>query len=256
MASPGTVIRRYRLPHLVLLLLLVAGIAWYLLPRFRYRAIVLHHSASDVDNYESIRRYHTEQRHLRDAAYHLILSNGRTEVPLGYLEATSRHRYLSYALATRSWDCNLRAIHLCVVGNWEKDELPEKLRPALAHALKLLMDRVGVGEEAILFHREDCGRTKCPGKHVTKSAVREWVRALSDQCPPEIRAQHEQVLAETSFSIHTAPCPVLLCLGVAWLAVSASWVGLHRFRGNRLAEGGPGKPTVTQRDGVAGASCK
>ncbi|MCL4503503.1 MAG: N-acetylmuramoyl-L-alanine amidase [Deltaproteobacteria bacterium] len=62
---------------------------------WRFNAIVIHHTASMVDNYRSISTYQRQEHGWSDAAYHLILSNGSTEVPFGYLEATGRYRFMS-----------------------------------------------------------------------------------------------------------------------------------------------------------------
>jgi hypothetical protein len=115
----------------LIILVITIGILFYIaVPRYRFQAIIIHHSASARDNYASIKAFH-QSRGWRDAAYHLILSNGSTSVPLGYLEATGRYRLLSYSPATKDGWCNLLGLHLCVVGDYDQGPVPQQLRPPL-----------------------------------------------------------------------------------------------------------------------------
>jgi hypothetical protein len=106
--------------------------------KFRFNAIVIHHTASEVDNYRSIAEYQHKEHGWSDAANHLILSNGSTRVPFGYLEATGRYRYLSPSVATRSAYYNLRAIHICVVGDFDKHPMPKRLQVELVDVVRKL----------------------------------------------------------------------------------------------------------------------
>jgi len=58
----------------------------------RYKWIVIHHSASSHDNLASIRNFHYQRHGWLEAGYHLILSNGSTNIPTGHLEATNRYQ--------------------------------------------------------------------------------------------------------------------------------------------------------------------
>lgn len=159
----------------------------------RFTAIVVHHSASEGSNYKSIKEYHRKAHGWRDAAYHLILSNGKAGVPLGYLEATSRYKRLSYSLATRNRWCNLHAIHICIVGNYDKHPVPPELKPAIAHALKLLQQEFNIPDDRIMLHR-DCSSSRCPGKYITKAKLKHWIKTLADKCPENIKRQQAAVI--------------------------------------------------------------
>ena len=91
---------RIRLLVVLLTLVVVGAVALHTGMTYRFRYIVIHHSASTVDNYASIRSFHMSKHRWGDAAYHLILSNGSTDVPVGYLEATSRYEGLLPSIAT------------------------------------------------------------------------------------------------------------------------------------------------------------
>jgi len=230
-----SVIRRFKLLYLFILLLVVNAALLYYLSQDRFSFIVLHHSASSVDNYSSIKKFHWDTHHWSDAAYHLILSNGSTEVPLGHLEATSRYRLLSYSLATRSRGCNLRGVHLSIVGNYEEEPLPENLKAPLAHAITLLRKRFRIGKEQIRFHK-DCSSTACPGKFIKTPELFAWINAYADRCPSDIRTQQEMVVSDSQFSIHSIirvnPIPLFLSMVTiaAWFLTFFVMSGLeHRL---------------------------
>jgi hypothetical protein len=163
----------------------------------RYDSIVLHHSASKVDNYASIREFHVKKRGWSDAAYHLILSNGSTSVPPGHLEGTSRFERGGPAAATRSWRANRSALHLCVVGDYQEHEMSAELKTALVNALTTLMKKYELGPEDIRFHR-DVNLTLCPGRFMSRENLAAWLREYGGQGPAEIAAQHESVLGLNS----------------------------------------------------------
>jgi N-acetylmuramoyl-L-alanine amidase len=166
---------------------------WTIPAKLRFNAIVIHHSASAVDNYQSIAEFHKNQRGWREAAYHLILSNGSTDIPLGFLEATSRYRYLSGSVATKNMYYNLRAIHICVVGDYDKQEMPAGLKAALADALRQLQEKFWIADDQTLFHR-DCSTSDCPGRFFTKANVKQWLISETSRCPVPIKIQHQKVL--------------------------------------------------------------
>lgn len=208
-----------------ILLLLSATVLYGICVWFQgtsYTHIVLHHSASWQDTYASIRDFH-QLRGLRDAAYHLILSNGLSDIPMGHLEATGRYQRQTRSLATRNTYYNRRAIHLCVVGNYEERPLPEGMRPVLASTLLGLMDAFTIPFENILLHR-DIGSTACPGKYITRQHLGQWIPLATD-CPPNITAQQQQVLASAvqnswlSFPGLALAGVVLFCGGVVLLGL-------------------------------------
>jgi len=217
-------IKRYKLIHLLILLMVLNSVIVFFMTQHRFQYIVLHHSASWTANYDIIRKQH-RGRGWRDAAYHLILSNGSTQVPLGHLEATSRYRFLSYSLATRSSKCNLLGVHLSVVGNYHEKPMPDGVKACLGYALRSLQRKYDISVENILFHR-DCSSTACPGQFVNKNDVADWVGALAGQCPENVQKQQDEVIDQARYSIWTFPKTILLAvfgvsvfIGVLWLVV-------------------------------------
>ena len=211
------------------LILLDAGLLRWL-GRHRYRYIVVHHTASTRDNYASIKRLHRRRLQQRDAAYHLILSNGSTSVPRGYLEATGRYRHLSYGAATRNYRYNLMGIQFCIVGDFERRTPDDDLAAAAGNALRLLMHRYHIPLSRVVLHR-DVSATKCPGRHVTRRDVAHWVRDLADRCPPGVQNQQRRVVEACGFTWHTLPRRWRAILGLLDLLVLAGGILIwRRFR--------------------------
>lgn len=175
----------------------------------RYKWIVIHHTASHRDNLESIRAYHKKQYGWRDAAYHVVLSNGSTTVPSGYIEPTKRYESFSYSLATGRVKYNVWGIHLCVVGNYEQNSLPRDLQIPLGFAVAYLQKKFDIPDQNILFHR-DVGRTLCPGKNISKKEVFRW-KENAETCPKDIRLQQENALNSGGFTLQSLPGIFLLC---------------------------------------------
>jgi hypothetical protein len=142
----------------------------------RYKWIVIHHSASSHDNLASIRNFHYQRHGWLEAGYHLILSNGSTNIPTGHLEATNRYLLSSYSMASRNRKYNLRGIHLCVIGNYEDFPPSEIIKSSIASAINLLQKKYRIPDKHILLHR-DIGQTLCPGKHITKEQILFWKNA-------------------------------------------------------------------------------
>ena len=221
---------KYKLGYYFLIFSIMAVLFFLLLPKYRFSEIVVHHTASAQDNYASIKFLHKQKLNQKDAAYHLILSNGSTDIPMGYLEATQRYRYLSYSLATRSIKHNLRGVHLCIVGNYDNNSVPKRLRGPIAQAIQLLQDEYGISRDKIVFHR-DFGSTACPGKYVTKDLILKWLDSENDSCPNDIRLQQEEVISKAHFSIYTIPKWILIgAIGVFFLGLLVWCILIPRLK--------------------------
>jgi N-acetylmuramoyl-L-alanine amidase len=130
--------------------------------------IIIHHSATDSGNAERFDRWHREGRGWDDGlGYHFVIGNGRGS-PDGKVEVG--HRWRRQHIGAHARGHNARGIGICLVGNFE--QYPPT--PAQLKSLGVLLDRLGrrfgIAEEAIKAHR-DVGNTKCPGRHLSRSAI-------------------------------------------------------------------------------------
>lgn len=222
------------------MLLCIIAIVYFLLPRFRFNSIIIHHTASEVDNYQTIRDFHRATPGWRDAAYHLILSNGKAGVSAGYLEATSRYRFLSYSLGTKNVNCNLRGIHLCLVGNYEAHPISSNLRPTVAHAIRSLQRRYGISDKRILFHGADCSPSACPGKFLSKSSLKNWIATLADQCSDDVKQQQLGVISKAGFSVYTLPWKMVVALALAVFLLVVGFYSIYLWHRRQIKRGPKG----------------
>lgn len=211
----------YRLHYLVALLLLI-HIPLFLLPSVRYSSLVIHHTASEVGDYKTIQRAHLKK--FGGMAYHLVLSNGSASAPTGHLESGWRYFFFWYSRATRSMSCNTRALHLCIVGNYEDGPFPEGLKPPLAGAIRAIQDRYHIPTENIQLHR-DCSATACPGKHIRADLVQQW---LALETPDQLQIQHKKTLGRAFFL--GMPVGPLILLSPFSLLLVWVWVRIHKKR--------------------------
>ncbi len=214
-------------------MLLISGIFLLLLqiflPRHRFTFIIIHHTAFDRGGYEKIMEIQKKKHpRWREPAYHLILSNGTDRLPPGYLQATPRYRWLRESVATRNDFCNKKGVHLCIVGNYQEHPVPEALKPAIGHAVRLLQKKYGIPDDKILFHR-DCSPTWCPGKYITKKELLKWVHELADECPEDVKRQQRRVIDFTWVLIIKYAGIILILISLAlWLFETAT--GKRRFK--------------------------
>jgi hypothetical protein len=199
------------------------------LTRQRFEGIVIHHSASRTDDLASIRRMHREVRGWSDAAYHVVVANGSTDVPAGAAEPSGRYRLLKASSATKFWDYNLNWLHICVVGNYEEAEVPASVRIGLGDALSRLMDEFGVDWERVVLHR-DLDATACPGKYVTVARLKEWTAAADGSVGASIAAHNARELSDHAGRVLASRGVVVSAHGLA------SLVGIVVFVAGRLME--------------------
>ncbi len=226
-----------KLTTVLLILAAANGAFLFLFPRLFYNYIVIHHSGTRTGNYETIRSFHEREHHWSDAGYHLILSNGTSGVPPGHLEATGRYRNAVRAFATQSTAHNYFGIHVCIIGDYSRSEVPPELAAALGNCIRELQHRFWIPDDRIVFHR-DVGATECPGIHITHEDVIRWKDAGAHPPPASVLAQQSVALDEFTLGLTGRPRirhAVLAALNAAVLACLGAVFALRRWRRRRTA---------------------
>jgi N-acetylmuramoyl-L-alanine amidase len=114
----------------------------------RIKYIVIHHSASDDGDPYIFNRWHMERGWPRIGYHYVIDKEGNTF-------RTNSIDTISYHVKNNNTKC----IGICVVGNYEVDEVSDEVRAALM----ILIDQLRcVGEFELKGHR-DFVNTLCPG---------------------------------------------------------------------------------------------
>lgn len=143
-----------------------ASLYW---PR-RWRYIVIHHSAGASGTLEGLRQVHRE-RQARDPIdaipYHYLIGNGRG-IGLGEVIAGRRvenHLWGGHVNG-RAPDLNFRGIGICLIGNYQEQQVPEQQYLALVSLTRKLMKKYSIKSEQVYTHGHAPKQsTLCPGKN-------------------------------------------------------------------------------------------
>lgn len=133
--------------------------------------IILHHSATAdgaANEWEAIRRYHTNTLGWRDIGYHFGVERVNSE----YLWLKGRPLNMPGA---HTYGMNSSAIGVCVVGNFDKTRPSEEALRVLTVNLILLCKQFAIPAENINPHNE-YARKSCPGRFFPMYEIKNQVR--------------------------------------------------------------------------------
>lgn len=125
--------------------------------RIKWRTITLHHSATLEGNAEAFDRNH-RQRRMGGLAYHFVIGNGTGsgdgEIEVGW-------RWRRQAEASRKRD-----IQICLVGNFNKQQVSQAQFESLVKLLKVLIQQYSIPLSNIRRNKDVPGViTECPGRN-------------------------------------------------------------------------------------------
>lgn len=119
------------------------------------KLIVIHHSGNASMTVSSIEKYHTVTKGWPSIGYHYVIDR------YGCVMNTAREEIAVYG----SKGVNTVSIHICVIGNFEKDVV----YTSQADALKMLRrDLLIKYPKAIVVMHKDVRKTLCPGKYMER----------------------------------------------------------------------------------------
>ena len=159
--------RNFIISSSIFLSALAAGVLYW--PN-RWKYIVVHHSAGDYGNIEFLQKVHRERQKydpINAIPYHYIIGNGNG---LGLGEIASDWRWENNIwgahVSANNMDRNFRGIGICLIGNFEKYEVPKEQYDALVTLTKSLMSRYSIAVNDVSGHGHTHREyTKCPGKN-------------------------------------------------------------------------------------------
>ncbi|SKC59226.1 peptidoglycan recognition protein family protein [Maledivibacter halophilus] len=129
--------------------------------------IILHHSATDEGTFESIKKYHVEQKKWRDIGYHYLITTD------GYLHKGRDEK----EVGAHTIGENEKSIGICLVGNFDKYEPNKNQLYTLYKLLKNISSRYGLlpihGHNE--FSTKTCPGTKFPMKEVLEKAYKDKI---------------------------------------------------------------------------------
>lgn len=133
-----------------------------------WRAIIVHHSATDTGNASIFDRWHKERNHWDGVGYDFVIGNG-TSSGDGEVEVTFRWRKQipgAHCGGTANNWANEDGIGICLVGNFNETTPSPRQVQSLIKLIRFLQKRYGIPTSRIYGHRTAPGArvTDCPGK--------------------------------------------------------------------------------------------
>lgn len=133
--------------------------------------IVVHHSATETGNAACFRVLHRGVNRWSDIGYHYVIGNGSFSGD-GEVE---KGRTVPFRGA-HAKGANQDSLGICLVGNFNEEPPSPAQLSSLGTLLQELLQRFGLGKEAITLHRLVKGSsTECPGKLLKLGKILELV---------------------------------------------------------------------------------
>lgn len=132
-------------------------------PRWKY--IVIHHSATDLDNLQTIDLHHNQKFKNNGALYHLIIGNGKT-VGDGVIQKSERWKLQLNGghVQSHTNEYNEWGIGICLIGKLNKHPPTKKQMKTLIKLTQYLMTKFKISPENVILHKS-INQTSCPGKY-------------------------------------------------------------------------------------------
>lgn len=136
----------------------------------RWKYIVIHHSAGNFGNIKFLQKIHRERQQgdpIDAIPYHYIIGNGNG-LGLGEVDSDWRRENNIWGghVSLNNPDKNFRGLGICLIGNYEKNNIPKGQYDSLVLLTKELMLQYSIDLKNVHGHGHIYGEsTKCPGKN-------------------------------------------------------------------------------------------
>ncbi len=130
----------------------------------KWQYIIIHHSATEEGNSLEFDQYH-QSRGWQGIGYHFVIDNGTKDKQDGQIEVSPRWIKQKEGSHCRAGNMNEKAIGICLVGNFSKDNVDAKQLDALVYLINTLRKYYKIPLKRILGHDQVLGAaTECPGR--------------------------------------------------------------------------------------------
>ena len=132
----------------------------------RWKRIVIHHSATPVDDALNMHQVHLKQRRMKNGlAYHFVISNGSRKASDGEIYIGKRWKDQIDGGHMKQASLNKTGIGICLIGNFELGPPTAKQLNSLEALCRHLMKSCRIPYSSITTHKIlHPNHTKCPGK--------------------------------------------------------------------------------------------
>lgn len=112
--------------------------------------IIIHHSLSNdtkTRNFDAIRKYHMKTKRWNDIGYHYVVEDVEGEAVSFFGRPVKK-------MGAHVKGMNKNTIGVCIVGNYDRDEVPEHLWEVAVQLVNVLRIRFGICRSNVLGHWE------------------------------------------------------------------------------------------------------
>ena len=132
----------------------------------KWKRIVVHHSATPVDDALNMLRVHKARGMKNGLAYHFVISNGSRKAYDGEVFLGSRWKGQLDGGHMKKLSWNKESIGICLIGNFELRSPTAKQMTALEGLCEYLMKRCNISKSKVTTHKIlHKNHTVCPGKY-------------------------------------------------------------------------------------------
>ena len=132
----------------------------------KWKRIVVHHSATPVDDALNMHRVHKARGMKNGLAYHFVISNGSRKAYDGEVFLGSRWKGQLDGGHMKKLSWNKESIGICLIGNFELRSPTAKQMTALEGLCEYLMKRCNISKSKVTTHKIlHKNHTVCPGKY-------------------------------------------------------------------------------------------
>ena len=129
-----------------------------------WKYVVIHHSASNSGNADSIGKYHKNERGWENGlGYHFLIGNGNGSRD-GQIEVGNRWDDQIDGAHAGNGEYNKHGVGICLVGNFENDYPTSSQISSLTYLINYLQKRCNIPRNQVIMHRT-FRKTVCPGSH-------------------------------------------------------------------------------------------
>jgi hypothetical protein len=141
-----------------------------------WRAIIVHHSATDFGNAAIFDKWHRERNHWEGVGYDFVIGNG-TDSGDGQVEVTFRWQKQipgAHCGGTANNWANKDGVGICLVGNFNNTAPTSRQIQSLLKLIRFLRKRYGIPTSRIYGHQTTPGArvTDCPGRNLSITRLR------------------------------------------------------------------------------------
>lgn len=139
----------------------------------KWKRIIIHHTATNVDDAVNIHKVHLARGMKNGLAYHFVISNGSRKASDGEVYVGGRWKGQKDGGHVRKQEWNRTSIGICLIGNFETRRPTAKQLKSLEGLCRYLMKKCHLPASAVTTHKIlHPGHTLCPGKRFDLSPLR------------------------------------------------------------------------------------